>query len=70
MAQDIAIYDLKNNAYERRPAHRWTDTFPMWHGDTIYFGSDRGPEHRLNLYSYDLSTKQIAPAHPLQRIST
>jgi tricorn protease len=31
----------------------------MWHGDTIYFDSDRGPEHRLNLYSYSLATKQI-----------
>jgi len=31
----------------------------MWHGNTIYFTSDRGPEHKLNLYSYDLSSKQI-----------
>ena len=30
----------------------------MWHDDTIYFGSDRGPEHRINLYSYSLKTKQ------------
>jgi tricorn protease len=31
----------------------------MWHSDTIYFDSDRGPEHRLNLYSYSLSTHEI-----------
>ncbi len=31
----------------------------MWHGNTIYFTSDRGPEHKLNLYSYDLGSKQI-----------
>jgi tricorn protease len=30
----------------------------MWHGDTIYFGSDRGPEQRVNLYSYSLKSKQ------------
>ena len=30
----------------------------MWHGDTIYFGSDRGPEHRINLYSYSLKTSR------------
>ena len=31
----------------------------MWHGDTIYFDSDRGPEHRLNLYSYSLTSHEI-----------
>jgi tricorn protease len=41
------------------PHTEWTDTFPMWHGNTIYFTSDRGPEHHLNLYGYDLSVKQV-----------
>jgi len=58
MAQDIAIYDFKNNTYEQITDYPGTDTYPMWHGDTIYFGSDRGPEHRMNLYSYDLKTRQ------------
>jgi len=31
----------------------------MWHGNAIYFSSDRGPEHHLNLYSYDVATKQV-----------
>jgi tricorn protease len=59
MAQDIWIYDLKANHIEQMPHTEWTDTFPMWHGDTIYFDSDRGPEHRLNLYSYSLSSHEI-----------
>ena len=59
LAQAISIYDLKNNTVENVPHTDWTDTFPMWHGNTIYFTSDRGPEHHLNLYGYDLSTKQI-----------
>ncbi len=59
LAQAIAIYDLKNNTVEDVPHTDWTDTFPMWHGNTIYFSSDRGPEHHLNLYSYDLTTKQV-----------
>jgi tricorn protease len=58
LAQDIAIYDLKNQTYERLTDYPGTDTYPMWHGDTIYFGSDRGPEKRMNLYSYDLKTRQ------------
>jgi tricorn protease len=59
LAQSITLYDLKKNTSEDIPHTEWTDTFPMWHGDTIYFSSDRGPAHRLNLYSYDLKTKQI-----------
>ncbi len=59
MAQDISIYDFRSHAIEKLPHTDWTDTYPMWHGDTIYFGSDRGPEHRINLYSYNLGNKQI-----------
>jgi len=58
MAQDIAIYDFQNKTYERITDYPGTDTYPMWHGDTIYFGSDRGPERRINIYSYSLKTKQ------------
>jgi tricorn protease len=59
LAQAIAIYDLKNNTVEDLPHTEWTDSFPMWHGNTIYFSSDRGPEHHLNLYGYDLGSKQV-----------
>ncbi len=60
MAQDIFIYDIKNNALEQKIPHTdYTDTFPMWHGNTVYFTSDRGTEHRLNLYSFDLGSKQV-----------
>ena len=30
-----------------------TDTLPMWHGQTVYYLSDMGPEHRLNIWAYD-----------------
>ena len=60
MAQDITIFDLKNNSVDGVIPHTdYTDTFPMWHGNTIYFTSDRGPEHRLNIYSYDTGSKQV-----------
>jgi tricorn protease len=60
LAQDITIYDLKNNVVDAVIPHTdYTDTFPMWHGNTIYFTSDRGPEHRLNIYSYDMGSKQV-----------
>jgi len=60
MAQDITIYDLKNNVVDQVVPHTdYTDSFPMWHGNTIFFTSDRGPEHRLNLYAYDLGSRQV-----------
>jgi tricorn protease len=60
LAQDITIYDIKNNVVDQVIPHTdYTDTFPMWHGNTIYFTSDRGPGHRLNLYSYDQGSKQV-----------
>ena len=59
LAQAITIYDLKHNSSEDLPHTDYTDTFPMWHGNVIYFSSDRGPEHHLNLYIYDLGSKQV-----------
>jgi tricorn protease len=60
LAQDITIYDIKNDAIDAVIPHtEYTDTFPMWHGNTVYFTSDRGAEHKLNLYSYDLGSKQV-----------
>jgi tricorn protease len=52
----IAIFDLKNNTYEELPKTSGMDLFPMWHGNAIYFISDR--DSVMNLYSYDLGTKQ------------
>jgi len=31
--------------------------FPMWHGNNLYFLSDRGPELRMNLWKYDMNSK-------------
>jgi tricorn protease len=52
----IAIYDLKKNTYEELPKTAGMDMFPMWHGNAIYFISDR--DGIMNLYSYDLGSKQ------------
>jgi tricorn protease len=57
LAQDIWIYDLKKNEVEKVTNYQGTDTYPMWHQDRIYFGSDR--DHTMNIFSYDLKTKEI-----------
>jgi tricorn protease len=59
LAQSITVYDLKNNTSFDIPHTEWTDTFPMWHENAIYFSSDRGPEHHFNLYRYDLGSRQV-----------
>ena len=57
-AQDLYIYDLATNAVEQITNHPRTDRDPMWIGDKLYFVSDR--DGTLNLYSYDLKTKQTS----------
>jgi len=58
MAQSIWIYDFAANHEEKITDWEGTNTYPMWRGDTIFFGSDRGTDHRVNLYDYDLKSKQ------------
>lgn len=53
----VSIYDLKTNKYEEIPHADAADLAPMWYGNAIYFASDR--DGVMNLYRYDLSTKQI-----------
>ncbi len=55
-AQDVWIFDLKNNTTEKITDWLGTDNQPMWVDNKIYFTSDR--TGTLNLYSYDLSSKQ------------
>ncbi len=56
MADDIWIYDFKTKQTEQVTSNIFQDMFPMWHGDKIYFLSER--ERPTNLYCYDLKTKE------------
>jgi tricorn protease len=55
MATDIWLFNLETYESEQITDFEGTDSLPMWHGDTVYYLSDAGDEHRLNLWSY--STK-------------
>jgi tricorn protease len=57
-AQEVWIYDLAVNRAEKITNSPWTDQQPVWIKDTIYFVSDREDGARLNLFAYDLKTKQ------------
>ncbi len=58
MAQDVWVADFATGAIERLTDWRGTDNFPMWHGDRIYFNSDR-EDGTLNLYAHDLATGAV-----------
>jgi tricorn protease len=58
MASDLWLYDFVHNTSEKITDFAGTDAVPMWHEDTIYFLSDRDGQRKLNLWAYDLQTKQ------------
>ena len=58
MASDIWIYDFSTGSLEKLTDFPGTDTLPMWHGNRIYFLSDRGSEKKLNLWVYETDTKK------------
>lgn len=53
---DIWLFNLKDHTSRQATDWAGTDTLPMWHGTKIYFLSDAGPEHRLNIWVYDTKT--------------
>jgi tricorn protease len=57
MADDVWIYDFQAKTVENITDNAALDIIPMWSGKKVYFLSDRDENRRLNLYSYDLETK-------------
>lgn len=58
MAADIFIFDLETMESENITNHEANDEMPMWHGNRIYYLSDKGVENRYNIWYYDLSTRE------------
>ena len=57
-AQDIWVGSFERGDFDRITTFEGTDNFPMWHGDAIYFTSDR-EDGTLNLFKYDLGSEKI-----------
>jgi tricorn protease len=55
-ADDIWIYDLKTKKIENITNNPAQDIIPIWHGNKVYYASDR--TGTMNIYSYDLKTKK------------
>ncbi|MBK7631858.1 MAG: PD40 domain-containing protein [Ignavibacteriales bacterium] len=59
MATDVFIFDVEKKTAENITNNIANDELPMWSGNKIYFLSDRGENKRNNIWSYDLTSKQI-----------
>jgi tricorn protease len=60
MATDVWLYNLKDHTSRRITDWEGVDTLPMWvpggDGKAVYYHSDQGPEHRMNIWSYTVAT--------------
>jgi tricorn protease-like protein/C-terminal processing protease CtpA/Prc len=56
MASDVWLFNINTN--ESRQITDWegTDSLPMWHGDSVFYVSDAGDDHRLNIWRYDVAS--------------
>ena len=58
MAPDIWLFDLVKKTAKNITNNIANDSQPMWHRDTLYFLSDRGPNQRHNIWALDLKTEK------------
>ncbi|QEC50954.1 tricorn protease [Anseongella ginsenosidimutans] len=55
---DIYVFDLQSREAENITSNDANDELPMWHGSSIYYISDKGPEKRYNIWKYDTNTRE------------
>jgi tricorn protease len=53
MNPDLWLFDLVTYKARNLTRSDASESIPMWHGQTLYFLSDRGPEKRFNIWAYD-----------------
>ncbi len=58
MATDIWLLNLDDHTSKKITDWEGTDSLPMWHGDALYYLSDAGNGHRLNIWAYDTKTER------------
>jgi tricorn protease len=56
-APDIWLFNLDDYTSRNITTSEANDAHPMWHGRTLYFLSDRGPNQRHNIWAYDLDSE-------------
>jgi len=59
MAPDIWLFDLNQKKAKNITNNPANDAQPMWHGRTLYFLSDRGPNQRYNIWAIDMESEDV-----------
>ncbi|HBE67344.1 MAG TPA: hypothetical protein DDW52_04270 [Planctomycetaceae bacterium] len=57
MASDVWLFNLQTQRSQQITDWEGTDSIPMWHGQSVYYLSDAGPNHRLNIWRYDTNSQ-------------
>ncbi len=58
LATDIWLFNLEDHSAEKITDWLGTDTQPMWWDNTLYYLSDAGEHHRINLWKYSPKSKK------------
>jgi tricorn protease len=58
LTSDVILFDLNTNQARNITNNLANDGKPVWIGNKIYFLSDQGENMRLNVWSYDMVSKQ------------
>lgn len=58
-APDVWLFNLRTLESSNMTDDPATDDTPMWHGQTIYFLSDRGPSQHFNVWAFSLEKKAL-----------
>jgi tricorn protease len=53
-AADIWLFHLENHTSRRVTDWDGNDSIPMWHGSKVYYVSDAGENHHLNVWVHDV----------------
>ncbi len=58
MADEVWIHDFETDETRQLTDTDAQNIIPMWHGDQIFFVSDRDENQRMNLWVHDLETEE------------
>lgn len=61
MNPDLWLFDLQSLRAKNLTKSDAAESIPMWHGDTLFFLSDRDENKRFNLWAYDASREKFRP---------
>lgn len=59
MNPDIWLFNLETYEAKNLTKNVAADSQPMWHGDTLYFLSDRDENKRFNIWAYSMKTGKM-----------